>query len=98
MRLFLRSLLAGVSLFALMGVEGLDAGEFHCEEAVKHLVDCCGAETVRSTSCVAGRGCDTARPAIDDPLASEVRDLTCDEITARGWCDQAPRSPTDGGQ
>jgi hypothetical protein len=88
-----RWLWGAAALIALMGAEPLDEGEFHCEEAVKHLEDCCPGFNTYLVSCVAGRGCDNTRPDIDDPLATQVRDESCDELRAAGACEAPPKSP-----
>jgi hypothetical protein len=93
---WLRAGLAVLGVIALTGAEQLDPGEIHCEEAVKHLAECCG-ESFQFYDCTAGRGCDGKRPDLDDPLASNVRDSSCEQLIAQGACMVPPRSPRDAG-
>jgi hypothetical protein len=88
-----KGLLGGVMLLFLGGATPIDEGELHCEEAVRHLADCCRTDLDQAYSCTAGRGCDTGRPDLDDPLATEVRDQSCEELVASGACESPPHSP-----
>src|SRR4051812_21798924 len=90
---FSRATLVVASVLLLGATSPLDEGELHCEEAVRHLADCCHASIDSVYSCTAGRGCDDPRPDLDDPLASEVRDQSCDELVASGACQTPPMSP-----
>ncbi len=83
--------LAGLVL--LSGASPIDGGELHCEEAVRHLADCCHAPLDSLYHCTAGRGCDDTRPDLDDPLATDVRDQSCDQLVASGACETPPMSP-----
>ncbi len=89
----LRSALAVGVVSLLMADAPLDEGEYHCDEAVQHLQDCCPGYNFSGIDCDAGRGCDNKRPAIDDPEASTLRDLSCDDVRRRGYCDQPPVTP-----
>jgi hypothetical protein len=91
MRAF-RVALAVAGVLVLTAAEGLDEGELHCEEAVQHLSDCCHL-SFPSYDCEAGRGCDDTRPNLDDPLATDVRDTSCDQVVGRGWCQMPPNGP-----
>jgi hypothetical protein len=81
------------ALSMLLAVYPLDEGEYHCEEAVKHLQDCCPGHDYRNLSCYAGRGCDKALPAIDGQQALSLRDASCRDVVANGWCDSPPITP-----
>lgn len=85
-------LLALAAAVLLSGATLIDQGEVHCEEAVTHLDDCCHA-AVGFYSCTAGRGCDSGRPDLDDPLATTIRDESCAELVASGACQMPPKSP-----
>lgn len=85
-------ILALAAAALLSGATLIDQGELHCEEAVNHLADCCHGP-VGVYSCTAGRGCDEGRPDLDDPLATTIRDESCDELVASGACQRPPKSP-----
>lgn len=94
MRLVL-SLAAGFLL--LSGAWGIDPGELACEDAVKHLLDCCGDHDpgVRNITCYAERGCGNAQPELEPALASCLRDASCEELYASGAC-KDPKTSTCG--
>jgi hypothetical protein len=89
---WLRALLAIGGVIALTGAEGLDPGEIHCEEAVKHLSDCCH-QSFPAYDCTAERGCGNRHPDLDDPQASQVRDTSCEDLIAQGACASPPMTP-----
>jgi hypothetical protein len=77
-----------ITLTLLGGAEGIDEGELRCEEAVKHLLDCCPDDaTIRGISCYAGRGCDHESPQLSSWQAVCLRDESCDDLYASGACD-----------
>lgn len=86
MRLRLGLLL--VTAFMLLSAEfSFDEGELECEEAVKHLTDCCGdVPAVRNITCYAERGCGNASPELDPGLAVCLRDASCDDVIAAHAC------------
>jgi len=92
-RLFFRGSIALGAVIMLTGAEGLDSGEIHCEEAARHLADCCHESIDRVYSCSASRGCDDHRPNLDDPLATQVKETSCEELIAQGACNNPPMSP-----
>jgi hypothetical protein len=76
-----------IGLFMLSGSALIDPDELACEDAVKHLFDCCGDDrAVREVSCYAERGCGNAKPELGPALASCLRDASCDEVVASGAC------------
>ena len=76
-----------LSLTLLGGAEGIDKGELECEEAVKHLLDCCPNDApARTISCYEGRYCDNAHPDLPGPQARCLRDASCDDLFASGAC------------
>jgi hypothetical protein len=83
-----------VGFLLLSGAAGIDTDELTCEDAVKHLFDCCGENdpAVRSVSCYAERGCGNAMPELDPGLASCLRDASCDEVYASGACSDPKKS------
>ena len=74
--------LAAGAFVALTGEFGIREDELRCEEAKKHLIDCCG-DSYRSLSCtyVEG-GCDSdpIYPDLDVSDAIRIRDSKCSEI------------------
>jgi hypothetical protein len=86
-----------VGLLLLSGSAGIDPGELTCEDAVKHLLDCCGDgnSAVRNVSCYEERGCGDARPELDPELASCLRQASCEELYASGACAD-PKTSTCG--
>jgi hypothetical protein len=85
-RWLLRGALVCSGVIMLTGADPLDSGELHCEEAANHLAQCCGADSAPTPACTAGRGCDSTRPSLDDPRASEIRDTPCERLIAEGEC------------
>jgi hypothetical protein len=80
--------LAGISLTTLTGEIGFREDELRCEEAKKHLEDCCGLTSI-SVSCVyIPGGCDSdpVYPAIDVPTATCLRNTSCQALRAAGAC------------
>lgn len=76
-----------LSLMLLGGAEGIDKGELECEEAVKHLLDCCPSDApAHQVSCYAGRDCDSTRPQLSGPQSRCIRDASCDDLFASGVC------------
>jgi hypothetical protein len=82
------TLLAFVAVAFLMGSDGLDEEEYHCEEAVKHLLDCCPGFSRESVSCYAYRGgCDGDKPPdLVDDRAVCLRDASCQALVQSGAC------------
>ena len=77
-----------LTLALLGGAEGIDEDELHCEEAVKHLLDCCPNDaTISRISCYAGRGCETNTPELGPAQSVCLRDESCDDLYASGACD-----------
>ena len=82
----LRIVLA-TSFLLLSGQALIDPGELECEEAVKHLQDCCGATAgIANVSCYAERGCGSSVPALDPNRAVCLRDASCETLRASGAC------------
>ena len=78
---------AMLTLVLLNGAEGIDKGELECEEAVKHLLDCCPNDApIRSLNCYAGRFCDDRRADLAPEHAVCLRDASCDDLFASGAC------------
>src|SRR5258708_5284220 len=75
---------AGLLVLLLLtgGLDELDAGELRCEEAVKHLVDCCPGFNPQIVEC--GGAC--ASPVIDIPTSACIARATCSEVHRRGYC------------
>ena len=78
-----------LSGFMLLSAEALvDPGELACEDAVKHLLDCCGSDdvAVRNVTCYAERGCGMSTPQLDPSLSTCFRDASCADVIASGAC------------
>ncbi len=58
----------------------IDEDEFACEEAWKHLDDCCP----RPPRFHCGGGCDPVDVHL--PLADQLRKATCEQLEASGAC------------
>jgi hypothetical protein len=72
--------------------EGIDKGELECEEAVKHLIDCCPDDSaIRQVSCYVSRYCGSTTPELPGPQARCLRDSSCDDLYASGAC-SAPKT------
>jgi hypothetical protein len=86
-RLRLAMVLVGGFLF-LGGSNPIDPDELACEDAVHHLLDCCGGddEPVAQIDCYAGRGCDQSTPQLSGPVASCLRDASCADVIRSGAC------------
>ncbi len=80
-----------LSLTLLGGAEGVSKTELECEEAVKHLIDCCPDDApAKLVNCYAGRDCDDRVPDLSDAQAVCLRDASCDDLFRSGACD-APK-------
>ncbi len=92
-RLGLGAVLAAAFLFC-SAEAGFDPAEFDCEEAVKHLLDCCpqNSVAVEQVSCYLDRGCGSARPDLPDGQAVCLRDMACDRLRAIGACEDPVRA------
>jgi hypothetical protein len=86
-----------LGLLLLSGSAGIDGDELTCEDAVKHLFDCCGETdvAVSNVSCYQERGCGDARPELDPALANCLRQASCDDVRASGAC-KDPKTSTCG--
>ena len=81
-----------LALVLLGGAEGISENELECEEAVKHLLDCCPDDgPIRTISCYAGRGCDHETPELSSAQSVCLRDSSCDALYASGAC-AAPKT------
>jgi hypothetical protein len=77
------------TLVLLGGAAPIDKEELECEEAVKHLLDCCGDNdgAVRMVRCFVGRACeDQTRPDLSGPQSVCLRDESCAALLASGAC------------
>ena|SRR5690348_2774217 len=91
MRRLLLAPLAVAALMMLGGAEGISKTELECEEAVKHLADCCPSDAVvEKIDCYKGRDCDDHLPDLTDGQAVCLRDADCDTLFSSGACD-APK-------
>jgi len=69
-------------------VGGFEKGEILCEEAVAHMDECCPDFMAAAYNCDNFVGCGTSSPPDITPSLSEcIRNLTCDEVVANGWCE-----------
>lgn len=70
------------ALSTLTASDGIREDELRCEEAKKHLMDCCGASFVDVDCHYYAGGCDEAPtpPQLDVQAATCIRDASCDEI------------------
>jgi hypothetical protein len=81
-----------LSLMLLGGSIGIDKGELECEEAVKHLIDCCPDDApARKINCYVERYCDKHPAELGPEQARCLRDRSCDDLYASGAC-EAPKS------
>jgi hypothetical protein len=81
-----------LSLLLLGGAEGVDKSELECEEAVKHLIDCCPSDAqAKLVDCYAGRVCDNRRPDLSSAQSACITGASCDDLFASGACD-APKT------
>ena len=81
-----------LSLMLLGGAEGIDKSELECEEAVKHLMDCCPSDApARLVDCYAGRVCDNRPPDISPARSQCLLAASCDDLYTSGACD-APKT------
>jgi hypothetical protein len=83
--------LAAGAFTALTGEIGIREDELRCEEAKKHLIDCCG-DSYRSLDCTYDEGgCDSAPryPELSVSEAVGIRDQSCDELR-NDYCGGAP--------
>lgn len=85
-----RWLAAPVALAALLmlgGAEGISKTELECEEAVKHLLDCCPNDApIAAVDCYAGRDCDDHVPDLSSAQAVCLRDARCDDLATSNAC------------
>lgn len=82
-----------LTLTLLGGAEGIDENELRCEEAVKHLLDCCPDDApVRAISCYSGRDCDSTSPDLSSAQAVCLRDESCSALWASGACKQPKKA------
>ena len=73
---------------------GVGVGMLSCEEAVKHLLDCCPDDRpVKAISCYAGRGCDHEVPQLSSSKSECLRDASCDALYASGACAAPQTAP-----
>jgi hypothetical protein len=87
-RWLLSMTLAVGSLSMLTAENGIREDELRCEEAKKHLIDCCGAASVDHLDCTYTPGCDnTDYPDLDAKTAVCLRDASCDALKKSGACE-----------
>ena len=80
-----------LSLVLLGGAEGISKSELTCEEAVKHLIDCCPDDApAKLVDCYQGRDCDNRSPDLPAAQSQCLRDSSCDALYASGAC-EAPK-------
>ena len=77
-----------LSLMLLGGAEGVDKSELECEEAVKHLIDCCPSDApAKLVDCQVGRGCDSRPPDLSSARSTCLMNASCDDLYQSGACD-----------
>jgi hypothetical protein len=77
-----------LTLALLGGAEGVSKTELECEEAVKHLLDCCPNDVpAKQINCYMGRDCDDHRPDLTNDQAVCLRDASCEYLLDSGACD-----------
>jgi hypothetical protein len=85
--------LALAAMLLLGGAEGIDKHELECEEAVKHLIDCCPDDgPAKLIECYVGRGCEDSHADLSGPQARCLRDASCDALYASGACARPKQS------
>ncbi len=85
--------MALLTVALLGGAEGIDKGELECEEAVKHLIDCCPNDAVpKAIDCYVGRGCDDHAADLTPAQSVCLRDSSCDDLYASGACNAPARA------
>jgi hypothetical protein len=82
-----------ITLALLGGAEGIDPDELACEQAVKHLIDCCPPDApATKLECYSGRDCDDTRPDLSSTESESIVGSSCDELVAANECNHK-RSP-----
>lgn len=79
-----------VGAFALLPAVagGFDMQQIKCEEAVAHLDKCCPGFMPSAYNCDDFGGCGAPLDIDISQSQSEcIRNLSCDEIRADGWCE-----------
>src|SRR5437868_14759495 len=84
-----RGLGLAVLLLSAGGLEVLDTEEVRCEEAVKHIAECCPGFNVTLVEC--GGAC--ASPDLDEPTSSGVLQMSCAAVRDHGYCKMWPLPP-----
>lgn len=81
-------------LLLVLAVCEMTDDEFHCEEAVAHLADCCPGFEPRGFDCTAGPGCSS--PALLADQARCIQGKSCEMLVAGGTCDRALHAAGSG--
>ncbi len=92
-RLLLSLTLAAGALSTLTAENGIRQDELRCEEAKKHLQDCCGASLPDIDCTYVPADCDSTPiyPQLDVNTSVCLRDASCDTLRSSGACS----SPTE---
>lgn len=76
-----------LTLALLGGAEGIDPDELACEQAVKHLIDCCPPDApATKLQCYTGRDCDQTVPDLNAAQSGSIVHSSCDELTQQMAC------------
>lgn len=97
-----RPWLAAATLTALLptaiAAGGIREDEFHCEEAVAHLVDCCPALSAHAVHCTHEAGCGGGTlVALSTGDSACIQELDCADIVAAQICERVAQLSLDGG-
>lgn len=99
----LKLALLPLAVLALLSTLGFREEELECEEATKHLIDCCPEYAFDEHACTRLGGCSGEEPdaeALPPTLTVEeskcIRDKECDAVRAEGICERAMAVQSEG--
>lgn len=78
----LASLWLALAAALVLGGGSVFESGLKCEEAVKHLVDCCPGLRAHLFNC----STDCTAPRFSIPASECILSLSCDDVTERGLC------------
>jgi hypothetical protein len=83
-----------LTLSLLGGAEGIDPDELACEQAVKHLIDCCPPNApATKLQCYTGRDCDPTKPDLNATVSDAIVRSSCDDLVAGDQCNRMRPPP-----
>jgi hypothetical protein len=85
LRRWLTRITLAATAFLALSAQSLRRDELHCEEAKKHVDECCGGASLAYLDCTYDPGCGTPTyPDLDERTALCLRDASCD--TLKDFC------------